>query len=135
MPIFSSRAAALALGMSPKELDNLLSRHAVYGLEPSTRGRDRRLRPEMIVRLAVSSVLREAFGCSWDRAIELTQPAFEQSEFQLCGTAITVRIDIALIRDRLSARLSDASEYLLAPRRGRPVRAALSEISSPTRFG
>jgi hypothetical protein len=130
VPLFSTRAAALALGMSFKELDNILSRHPINGLDPSARGRDRKLRSDTVVRLAVSGTLREAFGCSWEKALELSELACDVQELQLGGSTLTLRIDLPTIRERLNTRLTEVSEYLLAPRRGRPVRPPRSGSSS-----
>ena len=58
MPVYSSRTVALALGLEPKELDNLLSRCLVRGVSGGTPGRNRAT-PGWELRTVVGRELRE----------------------------------------------------------------------------
>jgi len=123
MPLYSSKTAALALGLSAKDLDNLLSRLSVTGVVRGHQGRDRRIGGEALVRIAIARDLRTTFGCSWRRAIAAAEELQTQPDVRTAGGLVAIRLTASTFRERLQERLADASEYVIPRRRGRPSRS------------
>ena len=123
MPLYSSRAAALALGMPFKEFDNLVSRGLAPKLTVGKQGRDRRIGGDSVLQLALAKELRTMFGCSWSRAMQIADVVRVKSELQSPEGVLTLRIIASSFRERLQLRLAEASEYMVPRKRGRPARA------------
>jgi len=123
MPLYSSKTAALVLGLSAKELDNLLSRLSVAGVGGGPQGRDRRIGSEALLRIAIARDLRSTFGCSWKRAIAAAAELQTQPEVRTGGGLVAMRLTASTFRERLQESLAEASEYVVPRRRGRPSRS------------
>lgn len=118
---YTVAVAALAIGADAKWVDNVLSRHALPGIDRSVQGRDRRIGIEGLVALLLVRVLMEGLEVPARRAVELTW-AGDGSPIGL-DAGVTLRLDRDEARRVLEARLPDAVEQAVRPRRGRPPRA------------
>jgi hypothetical protein len=120
MPAFNTRAAAMSLGISAKSLENLFS-HLLNPTAPhGVQGRDRRIPLEVILRIAVAQDIRDTFGCSWSRALGIAERLEASGQVLSTGALLFLRADIDSYRARLRERLTEATESVLARRRGRP---------------
>lgn len=121
---YDAAAAALALNIPFKWVDNLLSRHRIPGVEQSAQGSTRRLSPAAILRLEVIRLLNEDLGLPVTRAVSFAE--------RLCsapGGSVAIghgagqlMVDLPGIDRRLAARLADAVESAPRRTRGRPPR-------------
>ena len=124
---YSVAATALALGLEPKWLDNLLSQHRVAGVSQSRQGVQRRLAPGAVYRIATVHGLNRDLQLPVAAAVRLAQALWEapfEAGVPDQATArigeITVVIPRANIRARVDAALADALEAAPRKRRGRP---------------
>lgn len=119
-------AAALALDVDTKWLDNVLSHHQVPGVARSRQGVNRAVTPEGLLHLAVARVLVEGARVPIAIAIRLAGVLLEGQAATTAETrlspAVTLRLDRTALRRELEARLLDAVERAPTPRRGRPPR-------------
>ena len=124
MPLYDVAAVAHAVDLSPKQLDNLLSRSRLPGLVKKRRGLARRFPRDIavVVRLAAD------LGVALDLPIgKLLLPAHEiergnEGKVNI-GNFATLEVDLAGLRASISARLDEAVEVVGRRRRGRrPVR-------------
>ncbi len=129
MPLYNSASCAIALEVTPKWLDNVLSHHVISGVQQARQGIPRRLSSEAIEILAVARSLTESVGVSMADAIEIGR--------QLCAESgsvsepthrstvaltelISLSIDRRRLREELDERLARAMEITPQPARGRP---------------
>jgi hypothetical protein len=120
VPAYSSRTVALALGVKPKELDNLLSRSAVRGVSGGISGRNRRITGDAISVIAIAAELRRAFGSPWHQALETAEMLALSETVQLANGLLTLSVSLSRYRERLNQRLDEVAEYVVTPSRGRP---------------
>ena len=126
MPVYSSRTVALALGLEPKELDNLLSRCLVRGVSGGTPGRNRRIAGDAIGVIAIAAELRRAFQSPWHRALEIAEMLNRSETVRLADGVLTLSASLSRYRERLNERLDEVAEYVVTPSRGRPGPSSLS---------
>lgn len=121
MPVYDLAAVAHALDFDLKQLDNLLSRNALPGVERRRRGIARRLTPDVAVVICLARELAEALGVSIGTLLpvadSIERGATNEVRF---GEYITLRIDRAALRTSTLARLDAAVEVIGTRRRGRP---------------
>jgi len=125
-------AVAHAVDLDPKQLDNLLSRNALPGVEKKRRGLARRLTPDVVVVIRLAKDLAEGFRLSPGSLLGLSQQIANGNRTELdFGTFITVRVDLAALRTTTLARLNEAVEAVGRRPRGRPSRraSALREVT------
>ncbi len=119
-------AAALALDVDAKWLDNVLSHHQVPGVARSRQGVSRAVTPQGLLHLAVARALAEGARVPLASAIQLAAVLLEGQGSSSAETrispAITLRLDRAALRRELEGRLLDAVELAPTRRRGRPPR-------------
>ena len=120
MPAYSSRTVALAVGLKPKELDNLLSRSSVHGVFGGTSGRNRRIAGDAISIIAIAAELRRAFRSPWHRALEIAEMLNRSETVRLADGVLTLSANLSRYRERLNERLDEVAEYVVTPSRGRP---------------
>lgn len=121
MPVYDLTAVAHALDIDLKQLDNLLSRNALPGVEKRRRGIARRLTPEVAVVIRLARELSESLGVSVGALLPVAN-AIERgatNEVRL-GEFATLHIDRDALRTSTSARLDAAVEVIGIRRRGRP---------------
>lgn len=120
MASYSSRTAALVLGLGAKEIDNILSRHPASGVHANVQGVDRRIGTDAILRLATARELRELLGCTWDRALSLATELERAAEIRSPSGTLAITLDRSTLRSTMSERLIEATELVVRPARGRP---------------
>jgi len=114
-------AAAHALGISRKSLDNILAREA-RGFFPSRRrGRSRRLSFAQLEQLAVTLILARDLRIPIARAFAIASEIVRSPSGEpTIGSLASIRFDRASLRGPLEAALAVALEEVAPRRRGRP---------------
>jgi hypothetical protein len=125
LPVYDVSAVAHALDLELKQLDNLLSRNTLAGVEKKRRGLARRLTPEIAVVLRIAKELSESLGVSAGSMLRIAHDIERTSGAELrLGDFLTLRIDREALRASTLARLDTAVELIGTRRRGRPPRRA-----------
>jgi len=125
LPIYDLAAVAEAVNLEPKQLDNLLSRNYLPGVERKRRGVARRLTSDVVVVISLARELASALGIPLANALPFAQAAIDQEPLQIeLGRFVTMRIDKASLRASIAERLDAAVETVGRRRRGRPPRKA-----------
>ena len=121
MPIYDLAAVAHALEMTPKQLDNLLSRNDLDGVERKTRGVTRKISSEAAIAINIAWRLAEATKVPITNALELSRRLTVHSDHAIAvGDHLTLAADFAAIRADTLSRLDAAVETVGRRRRGRP---------------
>lgn len=124
MPFYSVSAVAEAVGMSEKQLDNMLSRNALVGVERKARGVARRISADAAVTINLASGLSESLRVPIGAAIGIATQLQTTNEHVIgVGAFLTLRADMTALRIATLARLDMAVEMVGRRRRGRPPRA------------
>ena len=125
MRAYTVAATAVALGVSSKWVDNVLSHHRVPGVQQARQGVTRRVTPAALLTLDLALRLVRALGMPLPQALETAGRLIDAREggIALSGLAsIQIRADVETLTDDLNARLEHAVEMTPTPRRGRPRR-------------
>lgn len=120
---YSVAAAAFALDVAPKWLDNFLSQHDVPGVVAAERGVARRIPLSALVLVAIARDLQRELGVGLGRGLEAAVRLVgrdDDASILSIGEAAVLRVDVAAMRRAIEDRLVIAMEILVAPRRGRP---------------
>ena len=121
MPFYSVSAVAEAVGMSEKQLDNMLSRNALVGVERKARGVARRISADAAVTINLASGLSESLRVPIGAAIGIATQLQTTNEHVIgVGAFLTLRADMTALRIATLARLDMAVETVGRRRRGRP---------------
>lgn len=121
MPVYDLAAVAHALDFDLKQLDNLLSRNALPGVERRRRGIARRLTPDVAVVICLARELSEALGVSIGTLLPVANSIERGATNEVrLGEYVTLHIDRAALRTSTLARLDAAVEVIGTRRRGRP---------------
>jgi hypothetical protein len=122
MRAVTSGTAAFALGVAKKDLDNILSRYPVRGMDRGRQGVPRRLSFASIEQVAVAIDLTRVYAIPTPTALLLAEEALSSREGIITspGGHLAIHVDIERIRRDLQAKLTDAIENVIPPRRGRP---------------
>lgn len=121
--VYSVAAAAFALDVAPKWLDNFLSQHPVPGVIAEERGVARRIPLSALVLVAIARDLQRGLGVGLRRGLEVARRLVDTTDdtgLLPIGDAGELRVDVAALRRAIEDRLVIAMEILVAPRRGRP---------------
>ncbi len=123
MPVYDVSAVAHALDLELKQLDNLLSRNVLAGVEKKRRGLARRLTPDVAVVIRLAKELSEALGVSTGSMLPIAHDIERSSaeDVQL-SEFLTLHVDRNALRASTLARLDSAVEVIGTRRRGRPPR-------------
>ena len=125
MRAYTVTASAVALGVSRKWLDNVLSHHRVSGVLQNRQGITRRVTPGALLVLEIAARLGRAFAVPLAPALEIAAHLIQAKGggAGLPGDSSVVMIaDIEAITTDLNTRLERAVEMSPIPRRGRPRR-------------
>jgi hypothetical protein len=110
--------------MTPKQLDNLLSRNELDGVERKTRGVTRRISSEAAVTINIAWQLAEAAKVPLGNALELSRRLTAGSDHSIAvGDHLRLAVDFAGIRTETLSRLDSAVETVGRRSRGRPPKA------------
>lgn len=122
MRAYTVATAAVALGVQPKWVDNVLSHHAIPGVTQIRQGIARRLTREAVGVLEVALRLTREFGIPLRHALQMAaslQPGRDGMSRYQAG-AFEMTVDTAAIGSEVDRRLAEAVEFTPTPRRGRP---------------
>ncbi len=125
MRAYTVTATAVALGVSSKWVDNVLSHHRVPGVHQARQGIARRVTPAALLVLDITLRLVRSLGVPLPQALETAQRLVDAREgrIPLPGAAsIQIRADMETLTNDLNGRLERAVEMSPTPRRGRPRR-------------
>lgn len=125
MAIYDVTAVAEALGVDPKQLDNVLSRNELEGVERKARGVTRRVSSDAAVTIHLAFELAAALRMPFGAALRVSA-SLQRSPNQrvVVGKFATLQADLAALRAATIAQLDSAVEIVGRRRRGRPPRAA-----------
>lgn len=115
-------AASLAIGCDAKWLDNAITQFSPAGVTRARRGVARRVSAEAVLVIAVARRIALDVGAPLGRALTLATALVDAGGRELCPGGTGISFDLDALRLSLEARLGDAAEVLVAPRRGRPPR-------------
>jgi hypothetical protein len=116
---YTVATAALALGVSGKWIDNVLSHNKVPGIRQERQGIARRLSVEGLLVLAVTTLLIDQLGLPTAKAIIVAEEIVKGSGRYLAGE-LSIEIDLTMFQATLLEKLERAVEIAPIPRRGRP---------------
>jgi hypothetical protein len=113
MRAVTTGTAAFALGITKKDLDNILSRYGVRGFERGRQG---------VEQVALAIDLTRDYSIPVPTALLLAEEALSSHEGVITspGGHIAIHVDLERIRRDLQAKLAEAIENIIPPRRGRP---------------
>src|SRR5579884_1257103 len=118
---YHTRIAAFAADANEKWVDNLLSHAAISGVTGGTRGVSRRISTTGIKHIALVHRLNKVVGLSVDAAVVLAERLLgSAAEHAHLADALELHFDRRSFDREVDARLADAGESVLPPRRGRP---------------
>lgn len=125
MRAYTVVTAAVALSLSSKTLDNILSHHAVPGVSQSRQGIARKLTPRAMLILDITFRLADTAGMSISRSLHFASDLAQgegAARRSRVDSVISLEVDVAAIESSLALRLAHAVEIAPQPRRGRPTR-------------
>ena len=131
MPLYDVTAVAHAIDIDPKQLDNLLSRNALLGIEKQKRGIARRLTPDLVVTIRIAKELAEAFGLAIGSLFSLAQQIVQEDREALpVGQFATLTIELRALRAETLQRLNAAVEVVGRRPRGRPPTRSAARLDA-----
>jgi hypothetical protein len=122
---YTVAATAVALGVSTKWVDNVLSHHLVPGVLQERQGIARRVTPAALLLLDVGLTLVRTLALPIPQALEIAERLIgaKGRGVELPGaTSIQIKADVETLSNDLNVRLERAVEMSPTPRRGRPRR-------------
>jgi hypothetical protein len=117
---YTVATAALALGVTAKWVDNILSHNKVLGIRQERQGIARHLSIEGLLILAITALLIDELELSTAKAISVAEGIVKNSGRYLAQQGLSVQIDVPVFQANLIERLENAVEIAPHPRRGRP---------------
>jgi hypothetical protein len=117
---YTVATAALALGVTAKWVDNILSHHKVLGIRQERQGIARHLSVDGLTILGLTALLNSELGLSIAKAIRVAEGIVKTNGRHLAREGLSVQIDLASFQASLLERLESAVEIAPVPRRGRP---------------
>lgn len=113
---------ALALDVSAKWLDNILSHHRVPGVVQERQGVSRKVASDGLLHLAIAIQLIQDLGIPAANAVQIAGRLAEGRGTYRSPSELTLSLDVPRLRDKLETRLAQAVEIAPVPKRGRPAR-------------
>lgn len=121
MKTLSTDAAAAALGIDRKSIDNILSREARHLLPAGDRGRSRRIPIPALERISIALILSRDIGITIARGLDVAEKILGSAASRVeLGPLSTLAFDLTKLRSALERSVSDALESVAEPTRGRP---------------
>lgn len=121
MKTLSTDAAAAALGVHKKSIDNILAREARHLLPAGTRGRSRRITIPALERISIALILSRDVGITIARGLEVAEKILGAASARVeLGPLTAIAFDVAKLRAALELSIGDALESIAEPIRGRP---------------
>lgn len=125
---------ALALDVTAKWIDNILSHHTVRGVAQERQGVSRKVSLEGLLQLALAIILIKDLEIPTSSALNLANTLSDTGGSLKTPAGISIDLDLAAIRAQLDTRLAQAVEIAPVPRRGRPSRSATRPSSKTGRL-
>jgi len=125
MRTYTVVTTAVALGVSSKWVDNVLSHHHVPGVHQARQGIARRVTPGALLILDIALRLVRSLGVPLPLALETAHHLIGASGGGIelrDATSIQIKADVKTLTDDLNTKLERAVEMSPTPRRGRPRR-------------
>src|SRR5262245_25633449 len=122
---YTVRIAALALDVSTKWIDNLLSHHSIPGVSGGRQGLERAISMDGLLAIEIARLAIDDLGLTVARAAWLASRLVEDrpaSGIISTASGISVAFPLERIERRVRERLIEAVEAAPRPRRGRPPR-------------
>jgi hypothetical protein len=120
LPVYDLSAVAHAVEFDVKQLDNLLSRNGMRGVEKNRRGIARRLTQEVAVAIRLAKELSEALGIAPGALLEFASRLERENSTEVrLGDFALLQIDLTSLRASTLARLDSAVEIVGRRKRGR----------------
>ena len=117
---YTVATAALALGVSAKWIDNILSHHQVQGVNQAKQGVARRLSFESLTILAIAILLIQDLDLPTAKAVAIATELVRSRGTAALTGGVQIQINIEQTTTDLLQRLEHAVEIAPLPRRGRP---------------
>lgn len=117
---YTVAAAALAVEVPVKWVDNILSHHTVPGVFQQRQGVSRKLGLDALLVLGLTAFLTHELGVPVPKAIEIATGLESNGGRYASPRGFTLLVDLPTFRSELLERLENAVEIAPAPRRGRP---------------
>jgi len=117
---YTVATAALAIGMTSKWVDNVLSHNKLIGIRQDRQGVARRLSIEGLLVLALTAVLIKELGLSTAKAIVVAEGIVTGGGRYSAAPGLSIELDLTAFRSGLLEQLEHAVEVAPIPRRGRP---------------
>jgi hypothetical protein len=113
---------ALALTISTKWIDNVLSHHTLAGVVQQRQGVARKVSIDGVLQLALAILLIQDLGLPTTNALRLAAGLVQTGGTHRTTAGISMQLDLGRMRTDLDTRLAQAVEIAPVPRRGRPPR-------------
>jgi hypothetical protein len=120
LPIYDLSAVAHALDIPPKQLDNMLSRNELHGVERKRRGVTRRITVDAAVVINLASQLSNEVRVPIAAALALSSQLVVANGSLGLGEFLAITVDLLRLRANTITRLDSAVEAVGRRRRGRP---------------
>lgn len=121
---YSVAASALAIGVEPKWLDNLLSQNRVPGVVQARQGVPRRIPPSALYLIATAHGLNRDFQVPVGAALRLAQAIWESPNTGAVAAFavedLSLQVDREALKSRVDQAVAEAIEMAPRPKRGRP---------------
>ena len=122
MRAYTVATVAVTLGVTPKWLDNVLTRFPIVGVIQSRQGISRRLGHQAVVTLHLAKELIRTLGMPLGEAISLAERAGSMEGIASIAlfSSTSLTVDMAATYRDVNERLAQAVEVTPVPKRGRP---------------
>jgi hypothetical protein len=124
----STDAAAIALGVERRVIDNILAREAKKHLPEGRRGRRRQVPIRVLELVAISLVLQRDAGVPIARGLQIAEHLQHAPRSPVpIGSLAALSFDLARLRSALATAVDQTLETVTEPARGRPAGRPQSE--------
>lgn len=121
---YGVRITALITGAPFKWLDNLMSRHELFGVNRERQGVERRISEDGLLAVEMCRMLNLELGVSLSRAVAIANGCMREAgggELRYTTpSGLSLHVPIAAARARLRERMMEAVEMVASAPRGRP---------------
>jgi hypothetical protein len=120
----TTAAAAAALEIDLKSIDNILSREGKHLIRRGKQGVRRRIDDDALAPIAIAIVLKRELGVPLARGLEIGGNLLESGSSNISvGQLGTLSFDIDALQSHLTTILAEVLEQTALPKRGRPLRS------------
>jgi hypothetical protein len=116
---YTVTTAALALDVSPKWVDNVLSHFTITGIDQARQGVRRRISADGLMVLWIANEITRNLGTPLRQSLDAAELIAQTGSFEL-SAHVKLSVNRDQIREHLNTQLARAVEVAPVPRRGRP---------------